>query len=235
MADLTPQKAYEILVDYCDKVARAKYILSSTAIKNLLRYIANTPCLYNYVAKCNQSIVFKDEYFKFLGDDSLNLPANPMAIVSVVTALLYDFDRAKIDIDKFLRKYFNFDDYEARYQRFCFTILTAYARAFEKVITYKEAVIDAEEDVSVDNYAKESIMPYLSQMMEVVENDNHISDSYKKDIMIMLDGLYYSFELSRTKMIKVAWIGLTYTVKSYKPIQSYLKEVKKRLEQFALI
>lgn len=235
MAELSPQKAYNILVDYCDKIARSKYILSTTAIKNMLRFIANTPCLYNYVAKCNQSIKFKDEYFKFIGDDTINLPTNPMAVVAVVTALLYDFDRGNIDMDRFLIKYYKMDDYEACYQRFCFTVLAGYARAFAGILDYKETVLDAEEEVTVDDYAKESVMPCVSKMIEIVEADAHISDKLRDDLLTILDGFYYSFELSRAKMVKVCWVGLCAVAKNYKPVQSYMREIKRNLENYALI
>ena len=235
MVDLSPQKAYSIFLDYCDEIAKSKYILSTTAIKNLLRFIANTPCLYNYIAKCNENIKFREEYAKFMGDKTLEIPSNPMATVSVISALLFDFDRNNVDIDRFLMKYYKYDDYGACYQQFCNTVLIAYAKAFGGVVDYKEKVIEGEEEKPVHNQAKETAMPFISKMMHIVEDDGNISDAFKEDLLTVLDGLYYSFDISRAKMIKVVWIGLSAMTKNYRPIQSYMRAVRLILEDYALI
>lgn len=235
MIELSPQKAYNIFLDYCDEMARSTYILSTTAIKNLLRFLANTPCMYNYIAKCNESIRFREEREKFLGDNSINIPSNPMAVVSMVSALLFDFDRNTVDIDKFLLKYYRYEDYGACYQQFCNSVLVAYARAFANVVDYKEKVIEAVEEKPVDNAVKESAMPYVNKMMRIVEEDQNISDEMRDELLTLLDGLNYSFDLPRAKMIKAVWIGLNLAVKKYRPVQSYMRDVKNILEDFALI
>ncbi len=235
MVELSPQKAYNIFLDYCDEMARSTYILSTTAIKNLLRFIANTPCLYNYVEKCNSSIRFREEYGKFFGENCVNIPSDPMAVVSVVTALLFDFDRNNVDIDRFLRRNYKYDDYGACYQQFCNTVLVAYARAFGGVVDYKEKVVEAVEEKPIDNLVKENAAPFVNKMMRIVDEDPNLSDETKEEWLTILDGLNFSFDLSRAKMIKAMWIGVYSVIKKYRPVQSYLREVKKILEDFALI
>ncbi|MDE6188904.1 MAG: hypothetical protein K2G37_01285, partial [Clostridia bacterium] len=227
--------AYDVLLDYCDEMARSTYILSTTAIKNLLRFIANTPCLYKYVEKCNSSIRFKEEYSKFFGDTGVNIPQNPMAVVSVVTALLFDFDRNNVDIDRFLRKFYKSEDYGKCYQAFCNSVLVAYARAFGGVLDYKEKVVEGEEEKPIDNGLKDQCVPYVNKMMRIVDEDSNLSDEAKEETLTMLDGLIFSFDLSRAKIINAMWIGLNALIKKYRPVQSYLREVKKILEDYALI
>lgn len=235
MAELSPSKAYSILLNYCDDVASSSYLLSGRAIKNLLKFIASTPCLTNYISKCNSSIKLNETYNSIFGETSLNLPRGNMAVVSVVTKLLFDIDMDNIDMDKFLSVYYKYDDYSARYSHFCNTVLVAYAKAFGDVVTYKERVIEAEEEDKVDNIIKDEISPYILKMTHIVESDSLISDSKKDEIISLLDGLYYSFDTQRAKLVRAMWIGLLSVADKYKPLQSYMREVKKILDNYALI
>lgn len=235
MIELSPSRAYSIFLNYCDDVANSSYLLSSRAIKNLLKFIAGTPCLTKYIAKCNSSIKLNETYNSIFGENSLNLPSDNMAIVSVVTKLLFDFDTNNIDMDKFLSAYYKYDDYSLMYSNFCNTVLVTYAKAFGDVVTYKEKVIEAEEEKTVDNATKEEVAPYLSKMTRVVEGDSLISDAKKDEIITVLDGLYYSFDTKRAKLVRALWIGLAAVTEKYKPLQSYLREVKRILEDYALI
>ena len=235
MIEMSPSKAYSIFLNYCDEVANSSYLLSGRAIQNLLKFIAATPCLSNYLAKCNSSIKFNETYNSIFGETTLNLPQNNMAIVSVVTKLLFDIDMNNIDMDKFLSAYYKFDDYSTRYSHFCNTVLVAYAKAFGDVVTYKEKVVEVEEEKKVENAVKEEVAPYITKMTHIVEGDSLISDARKSDIIALLDGLYYSFDTQRAKLVKATWIGLIAVVNKYKPLQSYIKEVKKILETYALI
>ncbi|MDE7191721.1 MAG: hypothetical protein K2O35_04575 [Clostridia bacterium] len=235
MIELSPSRAYSIFLNYCDEVANSSYLLSSRAIKNLLKFIASTPCLTNYISKCNSSIRLNETYNSIFGETSLNLPQDNMAVVSVVTKLLFDLDRNNIDMDKFLSAYYKYDDYSARYSHFCNTVLVAYAKAFGDVVTYKEKVLEAEEEKKVDNVIKEEVAPYISKMTHIVEGDSLISDAKKDEIISLLDGLYYSFDTQRAKLVRAMWIGLLSVSDKYKPLQSYLKEVKKILDNYALI
>jgi len=72
-------------------------------------------------------------------------------------------------------------------------------------------------------------------MMRIVDEDPNLSDETKEEWLTILDGLNFSFDLSRAKMIKAMWIGVYSVIKKYRPVQSYLREVKKILEDFALI
>ncbi|MCX4363251.1 MAG: hypothetical protein OSJ74_07715 [Clostridia bacterium] len=235
MIELSPSRAYSIFLNYCDEVAGSSYLLSARAIKNLLKFVASTPCLTAYLAKCNSSIKLNETYNSIFGENSLNLPVDDMAVVSVVTKLLFDIDRNNIDMDKFLSAYYKYDDYTARYSHFCNTVLVTYAKAFGGVVDYKERVIDAEEEKKIDNTIKEEVAPYISKMTHIVEDDELISDSLKDNIITLLDGLYYSFDTQRAKLVRAMWIGLISVADKYKPIQSYIKEVKKILDTYALI
>ncbi|MDE5654939.1 MAG: hypothetical protein K2I46_04955 [Clostridia bacterium] len=235
MIELSPSRAYSIFLNYCDEVANSSYLLSGRAIQNLLKFVASTPCLTNYLAKCNSSIKLNETYNSIFGETSLNLPQENMAVVSVVTKLLFDIDRNNIDMDKFLSAYYKYDDYSARYSHFCNTVLVTYAKAFGDVVSYKEKVVEAEEEKKVDNSVKEEVSPYIAKMAHIVEGDSLISDAKKDEIVTLLDGLYYSFDTQRAKIVKAMWIGLLAVADKYKPLQSYIKEVKKILDTYALI
>ena len=235
MIELSPSRAYSIFLNYCDEVANSSYLLSGRAIQNLLKFVASTPCLTNYLAKCNSSIKLNETYNSIFGEATLNLPQDNMAVVSVVTKLLFDIDRNNIDMDKFLSAYYKYDDYSARYSHFCDTVLVTYAKAFGDVVSYKEKVVEAEEEKKVDNVVKEEVSPYITKMSHIVEGDSLISDAKKDEIITLLDGLYYSFDTQRVKIVKAMWIGLLAVADKYKPLQSYIKEVKKILQTYALI
>ncbi len=111
----------------------------------------------------------------------------------------------------------------------------AYAKAFGDVVTYKEKVIEAEEEKKVDNVIKDEVAPYISKMTHIVEGDSLISDAKKDEIISLLDGLYYSFDTQRARLVRAMWIGLLSVADKYKPLQSYIKEVRKILDNYALI
>ena len=95
--------------------------------------------------------------------------------------------------------------------------------------------MEAEEEKKVDNVVKEEVSPYITKMSHIVEGDSLISDAKKDEIITLLDGLYYSFDTQRVKIVKAMWIGLLAVADKYKPLQSYIKEVKKILQTYALI
>lgn len=235
MIELSPSRAYSIFLNYCDEVVNSSYLLSGRAIQNLLKFVAATPCLTNYLTKCNSSIKLNETYNSIFGETTLNLPQDNMAVVSVVTKLLFDIDRNNIDMDKFLSAYYKYDDYSARYSHFCNTVLVAYAKAFGDVVTYKEKLIEAEEEKKVENVVKEEIAPYIAKMTHIVEGDSLISDAKKDQLLTLLDGLCYSFDTQRAKIVKAMWIGLLAVADKYKPLQSYMKEVRKILQAYALV
>ena len=72
-------------------------------------------------------------------------------------------------------------------------------------------------------------------MKEVVMSDRTLKEKKRADYMTMLEGFYYSIEISNSRMIKVVWIGLDSLFESYRPIKSYVKALRNILESFAIV
>ena len=94
-------------------------------------------------------------------------------------------------MDKFCRRIISATIIRRGILYFCNTVLVAYAKAFGDVVTYKEKVIEAEEEKKVDNAIKDEVAPYISKMTHIVEGIR-LYQTQKDEIISLLDGLYYS-------------------------------------------
>ncbi len=88
------------------------------------------------------------------------------------------------------------------------------------------------------NYAmgvKEQLMPVILQFTEEIAADNALTDEAREDFYAMLEGLYYSLELSRAKMVKAVFLGLQAVMRDYRHGAPYIRTIKNVLRQFAII
>lgn len=234
------QHAYEILVDKCNAVIEAKYIMSGNAVIGLLRYLASTPCLMDTVARCNQGFRYREEFDRAGSGAAFRLPESDRKIVALVTGILFDIDRGRINFNAFLMKNFYGDgDYETSYRLFGKTLIEPYAKAFGKMINQEDADVlpelEQESKIPVGTAVKEQIFPYIAAINEVVENDAALSDERKREFLLMTEGLTYAFEIAGTKMIRVVWTGMRSVFAAHKPTQSYLRAMEKILAAYAVI
>ena len=97
------------------------------------------------------------------------------------------------------------------------------------------AAEDAPDDNAVSEGVKEQLLPVIMQFTEAVAADNAITDDAREDFFTMLEGLYYSLELSRAKMVKAMFLGLTGVMRDYKNGAHFIRAIASVLKQYAII
>lgn len=234
----TVEQSYRIFREKCDEVVRSRYIMSGNSIVLLLRYLASSPELMEYVSKCNQGFRYREEYARATASILFRMPTQPSAIVALVTGMLYEIDRGRLNFNAFLMKFYANDDIEESYHLFCKGIIEPYARALGQVIErgvehYEDAAGDSK--LPVGEAIKEQIMPYLSAICEVVEADTSLADDRKREMQIMTDGLRYAFELGSSKMIQTVFVGTKSVYSAYRATQSYIRAIEKILVAYAVL
>ncbi len=234
------QLAYNTFEKKCNDIVHSNFIMSSNYIMSLLRLVAQTPVLMEFVAKCNQGLSYKEEFDLAASGASFRLPTSNKRIVSLVTGMLFEIDQNSINLNSFLIKYFGTTDYEEGYKMFCKSVIEPYCEAFKMILDDEieednTRDVSAVKDVALSDNIKEQIFPYISAMNEVVVSDHNLKEKKRKDYLTMLEGFYYAIEISNAKMIQVVWIGLQSVVESYRPLKSYIKSLQSILLAFDIV
>ena len=232
-------QAYNFFRQKCQDIIDSQYLMSDTQILKLLRYIANTPCLMEFLAKCNQGLDFSNEFNEATAGVTFKIPQSKKRLITLVTGMLFAIDRKELNFGSFLLKFYGVsDDYEVSYKLFCKSVLMPYMDAFAMIL--KD---DVEEDNQlqddkggiIDESVKEQIYPYISAVKELVLQDNSLKDKKRQEFLTMLEGFNYVIEIFNCKMIEVVWIGLKSVMSNYRPVQSFLKSLESILNAFAII
>lgn len=236
MASKVVTQSYTIFIERCRGMVNSKFVMSSNSISNILQLIASVPCLTNYVQICSQNFDFNKEYNKATASLDFILPSENKKIVAFVTNLLFMFDQKKLDLTKFIKTYYSTNDFELSYKTFCDKVINPYMIAFKDILLEEDkAAPDYLDNTNVTEFAKNQCMGVITSLISIVSQDNNLSDEKKSDFLTMLEGFFYSFEISRAQMIKVVWIGLKNIMSSYRPAQSYLMSIEKVLQDYAVI
>ncbi len=230
-------QAYSLISERGKTMMNSKFIMSSNCISSILKTIASIPVLTNYLIKCSQDFSFDQVMDRATSTSKFTLPAQQKEIVAFVTELLYKFDRKDIDLTKFIKIYYPSKNFEASYKMFTQDIILPYIMAFNGIVREEETKDIHLSDVAQApaHAAKTQATQYILALTELVTNDNNLKDELRDDYLLMLEGFLYSFELNRTKMIKVVWTGLKSVMAQYKPAVSYIAAIEKILATYALI
>ena len=233
------QHAYQIFVNKCEDVTASRYIMSGNKIIGLLRYLAATPCLMEYISKCNQGFRYREEFERATSSILFRMPTEPSKVVALVTGMLYEIDRNRLNINSFLMKFYGNDDYEESYRLFCKGIIEPYSRALGQVIADgiepEDEPLQTESRLPVSEAVKEQIYPYICAIEETLESGAALTQERADDMRTMTEGLKYAFEMAGTKMIKIVWTGMRSVFAGYKPTVSYIRAIEKILVSYAIL
>lgn len=232
------QQAYIGLSEHCTRIRDGKYVMSGNTISQLLKYVASQPALLGYIEKCNYGFRYAGELEEATSGGIFKLPLGSRKIVALVTGLLFEFDRGSINMHNFIKKFYRSSDIDAAFDMFANSVIMPYALAFKSVLSGESDADNAEivdDDKAVSSTVREQVLPVIIAFTEAVAADNNLSDEAREDYFVMLEGLYYAFELARAKMVKVVWTGLNAVMRDYKGANSYIRSIRKILEQYAVI
>lgn len=236
--DESMQQIYAELAARCTRVKEGKYIMSGNTIASLLRYISSQPVLMSRLEKCNYGFMYSSELETAMSGGIFKLPLGSRKVVALITGLLFELDRGTINFHNFIKKYYRASGVDTSFDMFVNSVIMPYLMAFKNVLADESedaAAEDAPDDNAVSEGVKEQLLPIIMQFTEAVAADNAITDDAREDFFTMLEGLYYSLELSRAKMVKAMFLGLTGVMRDYKNGAHFIRAIATVLKQYAII
>lgn len=233
------QNIYKMFLKRCEDVCNAKFIISCNMINRLLQFMPNFSCIMQFIARCNQGENYRLLLDNASGGNIFKLPSSNKKIVALVTGLLFDIDQMNIDFNSFLIRYYFSEDYEDSYKAFCNSVIKPYAKAFgimlEDDIDDKEEEKLSEGQIISDKAIQEQLFPLINSIREHVFSDSKLSNAKKDDLLNILEGFIYAFELQNAKMVKTIWLGIKYAFNGYKDISVHLESINNMLQLYDII
>ena len=232
------QQVYAGLAAQCTRMREGKYIMSSNTLPALLRYITSLPALMSCLEKCNYGFRYATELENAMNGGVFKLPLGSKKVVALVTGLLFELDRGSVNFHNFIKKYYRAATVDISFDMFINSVIMPYLMAFKNVLSGvndDEADDEDDDNKAVSTGVKEQLLPLILQFTEAVAADNALTDEAREDFYVMLEGLYYSLELSRSKMVKAMFLGLTAVMQDYKHGAAYIRAIKSVLQEYAII
>ena len=232
------QQVYSGLAARCNKMKEGKYLMSTGTMTSLLRYITSQPALMNCLERCNYGFRYATELETATAGNIFKLPLGSKKVVALVTGLLFEMVRGTINFHNFIKKYYRAATVDMSFDLFVGSVVMPYLMAFRNVLegtAEEDSAADDDDDTAVGAGVKEQLLPLIMQFTEAVAADNALTDEAREDFYVMLEGLYYSLELSRAKMVKAMFMGLSSVMQDYKNGASYIRAIGKVLREYAII
>lgn len=231
--------------EYLNAFYGSKLIIVDKTISDFLKMLAQDSSYMEIISEAARTSSFKQEYQKAIFNDlngiSFRLPMNKRHIITLVTGLLFEFDRKTISVIEFVRKCYPAEASHESYIAFCDNVIKPFGEAFrdlylgieeEKVA---ETVVANFEEKPFNDKAKEEIDYWLNLVIGGVMSDNSFSSRERSDANTMIKGLMYVTDLANPLLIKLTWIGLKYTLGNRRSIYRELKEVETILINYGVI
>lgn len=232
------QQVYSGLAARCNKMKEGKYLMSTGTMTSLLRYITSQPALMNCLERCNYGFRYATELETATAGNIFKLPLGSKKVVALVTGLLFEMVRGTINFHNFIKKYYRAATVDMSFDLFVGSVVMPYLMAFRNVLegtAEEDSATDDDDDTAVGAGVKEQLLPLIMQFTEAVAADNSITDEAREDFYVMLEGLYYSLELSRAKMVKAMFLGLSSVMQDYKNGAAYIRAIRTVLQEYAII
>ena len=232
------QQVYSGLAARCNKMKEGKYLMSTGTMTSLLRYITSQPALMNCLERCNYGFRYATELETATAGNIFKLPLGSKKVVALVTGLLFEMVRGTINFHNFIKKYYRAATVDMSFDLFVGSVVMPYLMAFRNALegtAEEDSAADDDDDTAVGAGVKEQLLPLIMQFTEAVAADNSITDEAREDFYVMLEGLYYSLELSRAKMVKAMFLGLSSVMQDYKNGAAYIRAIRNILTEYAII
>lgn len=232
------QQVYSGLAARCNKMKEGKYLMSTGTMTSLLRYITSQPALMNCLERCNYGFRYATELETATAGNIFKLPLGSKKVVALVTGLLFEMVRGTINFHNFIKKYYRAATVDMSFDLFVGSVVMPYLMAFRNVLegtAEEDSAADDDDDTAVGAGVKEQLLPLIMQFTEAVAADNSITDEAREDFYVMLEGLYYSLELSRAKMVKAMFLGLSSVMQDYKNGAAYIRAIRTVLVEYAIV
>ncbi len=223
----------------------SRLIIVDKVISDFLKVLAQDASYMEILADSARTINFQQEFQKALTSTenglAFRLPQSKRHIISLVTGLLFEFDKKNISVIEFVRRFFPDEVSHNSYIAFCDEIIKPFGVAFTSV--YLGDTEDSISSKSITDLASnpiseksiEEINYWLSLIIEGVISDNSFEPRHRDDSITLVKGMMYVITLQNPLLIKLNWIGLRYTLGIRNSFFRELKEVEAILMTYGVI
>ena len=235
MANQSIQAELQNFTLSADDFLSSKYILADKKISSFLQTIASCPQICALLQLCLKDFDFtnaKNVYTTatYFGDDAhkeIILPENQNNLIAFVFLTLVELDDKKIELPRFLQKYFYEDGsfYES-YNSFLQNFISPFAEAVKGVLIravdgtnatpreelQAEKIGEIEKsfdinDVSENKNAVNSLLALLSDDKDNVLSNEAIDDKRKCEIIVIINYFITALKDGNREFIKYAYVA----------------------------
>lgn len=221
------------------ELENSKLIMSNDIITKFLKFITTNEPVFFIYKHASQNFDFDTVFKESVSNGRIKLPDDDYKIIVLVTKLLFDIDRGKIEYLSFLNNMFPRVNIADSFYDFCVGIVYPYVCAFERLLNQSDRVV-------VDNVNQEPTSKLPRQLTELLQNniiliyeqlasDKSLQDSRRQEISMILEGLDFAVDGGNTMLIQSLWYGLKYALVANKAFSSQVKAFENELKNYSLI
>lgn len=240
----------KVFVEKCEEVIKSRFIIADKKIQDLLKEIVTNKAIYGVLEKCLNNFNYEMEFMKARlpmveGPNKfvLALPEDNEKLVAFVFCLLHEIENKTRDFQKFLQDfYFNNGSYFEGYNEFCVKVIRPFM--YTMCVLLKDTDITLEmEAVNSKFYGSDFVVidsPSLNIIIEIcdqmaLEVEKMKNSAIKPERAFIIEGFKNAAIVKDRKIIKIAFIGLIYSLKGFKPCSKNLDKLEKLLKDLWLI
>ena len=229
-----------------DELIATKFILSVTAVSNLLRLIATEDRLFSTFSESLNGFDYEVELQKACIETergkSFHLPYGKLRTIALVTRLLYSFDSGEKNFVEFLETYFMGESVGSQYERFGKTVLVPYKEAFLAVLNGEcSANVD---DIPAEPEKKENPLPtgavvqieyIIREINAKIMDDNVFEKAEKESLLLLTDGINRALECRDQRLLKGLLVGMKYALGENGKFARRVKDIEACLKLYLVM
>lgn len=219
----------------------SRLIIVERTIGKLLKTLASEPELMHVVTEAAGSTSYRSELNRATEGGSFKMPATGnKCVVGLTVGLLLQFDKHEESVIDFVTRYFPAPTSHESYLKFLDAVIRPFHKSFTALMNGDNAISvsgNAPEarDESLPDNAKEELNNWLKSLMQQVFLWDGADEESERDSVDILKGMMYAAELDNPLLIKVAWIGLKYTLGYLKAGERELNSIYEILHNYGIV
>lgn len=221
------------------ELERSNFIMSNDIITKILKFVTTNEPLFFAVKHANQNFDFNSIFNESMASGRIRMPDDDYKIIVLVTKILFDIDRGNIEYLNFLKNTFPRVNISDSFNDFCLGIVLPYVQAFERLLSQKDRVVDSgNSNVQYKNVPRELVDLLNSNIISISDQlvgDKTLSDETRREIYVILEGLYFAIESNNVMLIKSLWLGLKYALIANRAYTSQVKALENELRNYSII
>ena len=240
------EQAAHKLAKAVDELVSTKFILSVTAVSNLLRLIATEDRLFSTFSEALNGFDYDVEMQKACIETergkSFHLPYGKLRIVALVTRLLYSFDSGEKNFVDFLETYYSGESANTQFEQFGKTVLIPYKEAFVAILNGEYA--GGEDDIPSEPEKKENPLPtgavvqieyIIREINAKIMDDNVFEKAEKESLLLLTDGINRALECRDQRLLKGLLVGMKYALGENGKFARRVKDIEACLKLYLVM